>query len=180
MYSRHNQQGVTYIELMIVVLILAVISVIAIPESSSNNHRKLDLAAEEVTQAIRFARIEAMRTSTPYGVFFKTSTEEVKIYRLVAETPTYDVYHPIDKKIYTLNLKIDRATEGVEIVSHSIQYQGVTGNKEYIGFNMHGNPKFFDAGIDHMLINAASITLSYAGQNRIINVSPMIGRVTTQ
>lgn len=180
MHSRHNQQGMTYIELMIAVLILAIISVIAIPDSASNNHRKLDLAVEEVVQAIRFARLEAMRTGIPYGVFFDPSGERVKVYRLIEDSVTYDVYHPIDKKIYTLNFKTDRETEGINLLSHNITFQGVGGNMQFLGFNKYGNPKLFNGGIDHMLINSASITFTYTGQSKVVNVKTMTGRVTSQ
>jgi Tfp pilus assembly protein FimT len=175
-----NQLGLSYIEIMIVVVILGIIAVVAMPNLSSNDDRKLDIAAQEIVQAIRFARVESIRTAVPHGIIFSESHDNAKVYRLLSGTPTYDVYHPVDKKIYILNLRTDAVTEGVDLLNYNIRYHGTIGNKRYIGFNENGNPKYYEFGSDHMLDEAASITLNYAGQTRIIRVAPMTGRVTVQ
>ena len=63
-----RSHGVTLVELLVVIAILGIAAVVAIPEffSSSNPHT-LDLAAEEVANAIRFARSEAIRLDKPHG-----------------------------------------------------------------------------------------------------------------
>jgi Tfp pilus assembly protein FimT len=175
-----NQLGISYIEIMIVVVILGIIAVVAIPNLSSNDYKKLDIAAQEVMQAIRFARIESIRTAVPHGVIVSKWSDNAKVYRLLSGTVTYDVYHSVDKKIYTLNLRTDTATEGVDLLNYSIYYQGTFGKRPYIGFNENGNPKLYESGSDHMLNGSATITLSYAGQTRVISVAPMTGRVTVQ
>ena len=173
------QQGTSYIEIMTVVFILGLIAGVAIPNLASNDHRKLDIAAEEIVQAIRFARIEAIRTSIPHGMIFNTGSDNAKVYRILSVIPIYDVYHPVSKKIYTLNLKTDAATEDVELQSYGIYYGGSGTNNPYLGFNAYGNPKYSFFGTDFML-DSATITLSYAGHTRVISVAPMTGRVTVQ
>ncbi len=173
------QQGITYIEIMIVVLILGIIAVVAMPNLASNDHRKLDIAAEEIVQAIRFARIEAMRSDISYGVFFSSSSDIVKVYRLLSEVATYDVYHPVDKKFYILNLNTDSATAGVDFQSSGLYFGGSGSNREYLSFNTNGNPIYTNLGTDYLL-DSATITLGYAGQTRVISVGPMTGRVTVQ
>lgn len=175
-----KQKGISYIEIVVVVIILGIVSVIALPNLSSTDPKKLEIAMEEVIQAIRFSRLESIRTGIPHGVFINKNDVKIKVYRLLAGTPTYDIYHPVDKKIYTLNLKTDRATEGVDLLNHSINFQGIPGNKNYLGFSKQGIPKYSYFGSDHMLTNSATITLSYAGLIRVISISPMIGRVTIQ
>jgi len=177
--NQHRQQGISLIEITAVVAILAIIAGVALPDlGSGSDGRKLDLAAKEVAEAIRFARAEAIRTSMDHGVIFDENNETVKVYSLPAGTPKYDVYHPIDKKLYSLDLNTAPLTAGVDLLSYSIDFGSGPGSG-YLGFNSNGNPKFSFFGTDYMLKSAA-ITLSNAGQTRIINVSPMTGRVTVQ
>lgn len=175
----YSQQGITYIEVISVVVILSILAAVAISNLSSVNHNKLDLAAEEVAQAIRFARLEAIRTGLPYGIYFSSVSDTVKVYRLLSGTATYDIYHPVDKKLYTLNLKTDRATAGVNFQSYGIYFGGSAINQAYLGFSTDGNPKYSFFGTDYML-DSATVILSYAGQTRVIKVAPMTGRVTVQ
>jgi Tfp pilus assembly protein FimT len=175
----HFQIGITYIEVISVVVILGILAAVAIPNLSSVDHKKLDLAAEEVAQAIRFARIESIRTAVSHGVIFNTSSDNAKVYRLLSVLPTYDVYHPVSKKIFILNLRTDAATAGVELQSYGIYYGGSGINNPYLGFSTDGNPKFSFFGTDYML-DSATVTLSYAGQTRVIKVAPMTGRVIVQ
>ncbi len=178
--QKYKQQGISLIEIIVVVTILAIIAVVVVPDLSSNDYRKLDLAAEELAQAIRFSRLESMRTKTPHGVIFNASSDNAKVYRLPSFFPIYDVYHPVNKRLYTLNLKTDNATAGVGLQSYAIYYtNSTTSNSQYLGFNIEGNPKLSFFGTDYMLVSAA-ITLEYAGKTKVINVSPMTGRVTVQ
>jgi type II secretory pathway pseudopilin PulG len=194
-----KQQGITYIEIMAVVTILSIVAIVAMPNLASNDHRKLDLAAEEVAQAIRFARVESMRLTRPrpeskcidgqHGVKFDSNNNIIKVYLLkcsgfsplLFRTPTFDdVYHPVDKKHYILNLKTDNTTAGVELQSYSIYFGSSGTNSQILGFNGDGNPKFSKWSADTMLNGTATITLSYLGQTRVISVAPMTGRVTVQ
>jgi len=177
--STQYQKGTSYIEVMVVVVILAIVATVTLPNLSSVDPKKLDLAASEIAESLRFARIEAMRTGTNHGVTFSTLSNNVKVYRFPSLFPIYDIYHPVDKKLYTLNLKTDAITEGVELQSYDIYFSNSSLTTSYIGFNAYGNPKSSFFGTDYML-DSANITISYAGQTRIINVSPMTGRVTVQ
>ncbi len=172
------QRGFTLLEMLVVMFILGVIASVVLPEFSSRNSYKLEIASRELVNAIRFAREESIRTGNPHGIILSSSNETAKVYELISGTATYNIYHPIDKKLYTLDLRTDSATSGVDLQSYNIFYQGIAGSKSYIGFNEYGNPKYFDSGTDHMLNGTATITLSSAGQTRTINVSSMTGRVT--
>ena len=178
-YKKHHQ-GFSLLEMIIVVLILSITVAVAIPNLSSTDPYRLDSSAREIAEAIRFARAESIRSGISYGIIFNTTDDNAKVYSLISGTPTYNIYHPVDKKIYTLNLKTDSTIIGVELQSYSINYDGVIGNKELIGFNSYGNPVFYSAETDYMLSSSAVITLGYAGQTRTIAVSPMTGRVTVQ
>ncbi len=177
--KKHDQLGISYIEIISVVVILGILAAVTIPNLSSVDPKKLELAAEEVAQAIRFSRVEAIRTGISYGVNFSSSNDTVKVYRRLSRTATYDVYHPVDKKLYILNLATDSATAGVDFLSYGIYYGGSGINVSYLDFSTDGIPKFTFLGRDYLL-DSATITLSYKGQTRVIKVAPMTGRVTVQ
>ncbi len=175
-----NQQGITYIEIMIVVVILGIIAVVAMPDLASNDHRKLDIATKEIIQAIRFAQLEAMRTNIPHGIVFNVSNNTGKVYKLISGVVNYEVYHPVSKKRYTLSLNTDNTIAGVDLQSYNIYFDSFLGvNQPYLGFNTNGNPIYSSSGTNYML-NSATITLAYAGNTKVIRVSPMTGRVTAQ
>lgn len=175
-----RQCGVSLLEMMVVVAILGIVAVVAVPSLFSGDSKKLDIASEQVVDALRFARTESMRTTIQHGVIFDNTSHSVKVYQLISGTPTYDIYHPVDRKIFSLNLKTDASTQGVELQSYSISYQDLAGNQQQLEFNVHGSPTLASSGVDYMLNPDAAITLSYDGQTRIINVAAMTGRVSVQ
>lgn len=175
-----KQQGLTLLEMTIVITIITLSAAVALPQLSTTDTYPLDTAARELAEAIRFTRAESIRTGIPHGIYISSFTDTAKVYSNPSGTPTYDVYHPVDKKLYTLNFKTDAATTHVYLLSYSIYYTGVFGLRPYIGFSSHGIPKYYEFGSDHMLNGDATITLSYASHTRNVLVSPMTGRVTIQ
>lgn len=160
------------------VIILGIVAAVAIP-SLSTDFSKLDTATEEFTNAIRFARAEAIRTNSPYGIEADATNNRLRVYSLPAATPTYNVYHPIDKKLYVIDLNADSRTAGVTLVSAGFTFSGGFSSTSLLAFNRTGSPKYTSAGTDYML-TSATITLSYKNQQRILSIAPMTGRVTIQ
>jgi Tfp pilus assembly protein FimT len=173
------QKGISYLELIIVVVILGIVAAAAMPNLSSTDPKKLDNAANEVAEAIRFARAEAIRTKVPRGINTDATNDRIRVYSLPVSTPTYDIYHPIDKKLYDLQLKTDAYVGGVDLVSASFAFTGSYSSSTNLDFSTGGYPKYTSVGNDYMLTSGA-ITLSYRGQQRIISIAPMTGRVTIQ
>lgn len=173
------QKGFSYIEIVIVVIILGVVAAAAIPNLSSTDPVKLDNAANEVAEAIRFAQAEAVRSKISRGINTDATNERIRVYSLPASTPTFDVYHPIDKKLYDLQLKTDTYLAGVDLVSASFVFSGASSSSTNLDFSAEGYPKVTSSGADYML-TSGTITLSYHGKLRIISIAPMTGRVTIQ
>jgi Tfp pilus assembly protein FimT len=149
------------------------------PNLSSTDPVKLDNAANEIAAAIRFTRAEAIRSKVSRGINTDATNERIRIYSLPATTPTFDIYHPIDKKLYDIQLKTDAFISGVDLVSASFAFAGASSSSTNLDFSANGNPKVTSAGTDYMLTSGI-ITLSYHGQQRIISIAPMTGRVTIQ
>ncbi len=174
-----NNQGHTLLEIILVIAILGIVAVGVIPDLSSGSPIKLDLAAEEVAEAARFARAEAIRTGTPHGINTSISNDRVRVYSLPALVPSYDVRHPIDKKLYDIQFTSDSPMAGVDLVSAIFNFDGTSSSSSNLDFSSDGIPKYTSAGADYMLISA-TITLSYGNDQRLISIAPMTGRVSIQ
>lgn len=87
MCSRHylesvkgkSQAAFSLLELSIVVLIMGIMTLVMIPDSSPTSQQKLDLVANHIAQALRFARSEALRTSEHHGVTISQVTQTITV-----------------------------------------------------------------------------------------------------
>lgn len=173
------QKGLSYIEIMIIVIILGVVAAVAMPNFSSTNLAKLDNAASEVADAIQFARAESIRTKIPYGIIADATTNRIRVYRLLGLTATYDVYHPIDKQLYDIQLTTDAFVSGVVLDSASFSFTGSSATT-YVHFSDVGTPEYTTSGGTDYMLTSGTIILSYRGQQRTLSIAPMTGRVTVQ
>ena len=140
-----RQQGYTLLELVIVVTVLGIIAAVAIPSMSPETDRRLDLAAEQVASAIRFARSEAIRTGEGHGITVSqvTQTVTVKKYDIsVAPISTLGTLtHPTAKQPYDFNVNTNSATEGVAISNSSDVFDyGSEGRRRSLLFDARGTP----------------------------------------
>ena len=163
---------------MVVVVILGIVAAAVMPDFTSTNDIKLDNAANEIALALRFAQSEAIKTKIPHGIDIDTTNDRLRVYRLPATAPVYDVYHPVDKKLYDLQLKTDATIGDVDVLSASFVF-GTYTSSTTLEFSADGVPKYTSAGADAMLTSGA-ITLGLQGQQREIRIAPMTGRVTIQ
>ena len=177
-----REQGFTLTELLIVIGLLALIAAIAIPDFSSNDTTKLDIAAADVVGAIRFAHSEAIRTGESYGVVADKGNQRIRVYRVDTSvdpaTLRYDNYDPLTKQLYELIFSSNESD--VILAEADFKYGGGASSTDYLGFaGGTGIPAESSTGKLRML-DSAYLRLSYKNDSRAISISPMTARVTVQ
>lgn len=178
-----SQPGFSLVEVLLVVSILGLVAMVAIPSLSSSDHTKLELAVEEFAQAMRFARSQAMRHGTPYG--FRNSSahviKRIRVFRLDTTshpwTPVYDVYHPLSKTLYDIDLR-DHALAYVDSVSRNLSFRGTCNKEGNTYFDANGTPWCADP--ETVLLEQLDVTLSLKGLTRVLTLHGISGRVTIQ
>ena len=182
---RQRQRGYSLPELLAVVIILGIAASVAIPDISTTNPNRLDLAAEEVAQVIRFARSESLRTGDIHGVEISQNTQRVVAYKAeLTTTPVsmaFILYHPVTKQ--KLDYEVDTAsmTEGVRISNTQDPFLYASGRRKNLLFDATGVPIWIvnSTGTTYILQDG-SVQLSYGGDDRTVQVAQITGRVTVQ
>ncbi|MBC8212989.1 MAG: prepilin-type N-terminal cleavage/methylation domain-containing protein [Gammaproteobacteria bacterium] len=180
------QAGFSLLELTIVVFMLGIMAAVAIPNFSSTNPAKLDLAASEVMQAIRMARSESIRSGEMHGVTISQNTQIVTVQKYDLTTAPvlteFKLTHPIEKQVYQFNLKTGSMTSNVEIsnTQDAFLYSDFQRRKSLL-FDRHGSPVWFFGSTDKIYqLMDGRVVLNYGGNTRTVLVAPFTGRVTQQ
>ena len=181
-----RQAGFSLLELTLVVLILGIMAAVMIPDSSPSDQHKLDLAAEQVAQALRFAHAEALRTGEHHGVTISQVTQKITVKKWDVSTNPVSTelipYHPVDKKVF--EFKADELTlaNGVRITNGSdiFLYDGI-GRRRSLIFAPDGMPVWILASgpTTHRLLEGV-IELGLGPNQRKVVVASLTGRVTVQ
>ncbi len=182
--------GFTLTEMLVVVALLAIFAGAALPVATPSAENRLDAGAVTVANALRYARTEAIRSASVYGVDFSIDaafgTRRVRVFRSdggAPPGPVYDVRHPLDKRLYDIQLNTGPGTSGVTVSAAIFYYTngGITVNKEWIAFGASGTPAYYpDASYAAYSLapSISAVTLAYNGRTRQVLVDPLTGRVT--
>ena len=168
-------------ELTIIVFIIGVMAAVVIPGSTPGNQKKLDLAAQEFAAAMRFARSEAMRLGEPRGFRQESSQKRIRVFR--ADTGTspwtviYDVYHPVSKKLYDIDLN-SHASAGADSLSHTRVYRGTCNMPANVYFDASGVPRCADPST--VLLQQFDVTFTLGSYSRLLRLDSISGRVSIQ
>ncbi len=180
---KKHLSGFTLLEMLLVVVIIAITASVALPDFSLGQHYKLETATRDLAQAVRFAREEAIRTKKSHGVNYESAQGLIKVYRLdtstVPPTPVFDVYHPIDKTLYTLDYSANGKYAPISIYSSALLFGGNTTFRYQLQFDEFGVPNYYNAGAYEML-DSAQFSLTDGTAKMAVLISPMVGRVTMQ
>ena len=186
--SRHGAQcGYSLLELTIVVLIIGIMAAAVIPSFfSSTDQYKLDLVAEEIAQALRFAQNESLRTGQHYGATISQTTQTitVKKWDVSADPVTTELvpYHPVSKQSFVFDADGFSLASGVAISNSSdvFLYDSI-GRRRSMIFDPDGYPVWImNAGANVYRLRDGSVTLSDGENTRNVLIAPITGRVTVQ
>jgi prepilin-type N-terminal cleavage/methylation domain-containing protein len=178
------QAGVSLVELLVVITILGFAAMLAIPGFSTSDHAKLELAAEEYAQAIRYARSLAMQQGAPFGFRNPPGADDItriRVFRVDTTTnpwtPIYDVTHPLSKNLYAIDLKSHRFAFA-ESVNRTISFRGACNVVGNTYFDANGTPWCADP--EDVLLEQLDITFSSGPVSRVVTLHGLSGRVTIQ
>ena len=114
------------LELLVVLAVLATATLIAMPKREPTERYKLEFAAGELAEAIRYARGEAVRTGGAYGFNVEVAQNRVRVFRAdlgaTPPTPIYDVVDPVSKHLYTVDLDDTALATGVTLIRTATAY----------------------------------------------------------
>ena len=126
-----SRQGVTFIELVLVILFMAIFASIAVPAmASSFTHTQLRSAAEQVVSALHYAQSMAVNECGSYGVVVSPKKNELSVVNMTQ--PDTPIPNPLTARPFRLAFTGDRLMDGVRIAKTSF-----TGP---IQFNWLGSP----------------------------------------
>ena len=177
------QRGFTVAELLVVVIILAVVASIALPDLRSSDSGKTELAAAEVAEALRFARSEALRTGDTHGVQVDEATGRFLARRVNLSTVPFStdviLRHPVSKQPYDFNVGGPGPTAGV---STNVNFKFVGNRRENdLLFTAEGVPVYIDTGAGTVIhLDQGLVSLKLGAQKSTVKVAPLTGRVTVQ
>ena len=176
-----RSHGITLVEILVVISILGVVAVAAIPDFSSGEPARLDLAAEEFAKAMRFARSEAIRTGEPHGIRQPTDKKRIRVFRPDTGTSPwtliYDVYHPVSKRLYDIRLSTHPFAYA-DSIDRTFNYRASCNQPGNIHFDRNGIPRCTDP--ENVFLEQFEVTLKLGAHKRVVTLHGITGRVTIQ
>ncbi len=161
-------RGFTFIEAVMVIVILGILVVVANPRFEIFYELKIRSAAKKIISDIRYTQSLAMSQHEDYAVSFDIYDDSYRVYRISDNTTAKD---PFSKTDLVVDFDNENLYKGINIVSVDFDTTNV------LRFNWEGTP--YDGNGD-ILNNTGMIVLRYKGKNLTVYIAPQTGRVSWQ
>ncbi|MDH5631907.1 MAG: prepilin-type N-terminal cleavage/methylation domain-containing protein [Gammaproteobacteria bacterium] len=174
-----KQAGISLIEMLAVVIVLGLAASVVTPNFAATNPARLEVAAEEVAQALRYARNRAISMGSPVGYVYESSSYRMRVFNINTAmspwAPVYDIYHPVSKKLYDIDVSAIPSA-AVSNNSQSVVHIGSCNAMDQLYFDSQGmawctNP-------DTTAVREFKVVLSLDGFSRTVTLNGRSGRVT--
>lgn len=167
-------------------MLLAIMAAVVIPDSSPGKQRKLELAANQIAQALRFAQGEALRTGQHHGVTINQVTQRITVIKWDITTDPVSTelvpYHPVSKQSFEFDAAGLILSRGISISNASdiFLYDGI-GRRRSLIFDPMGIPVWV-RGSDGSVFRLTNGVVELSDGNSLIEVAvaPLTGRVSIQ
>jgi prepilin-type N-terminal cleavage/methylation domain-containing protein len=182
--NRSVAPGFTLLEMLIAVCILAIVSAVALPLLSGNDPQKLNVAAQETSNLLRFALGEAKRTGGYVLVDGKTMPGRLALYysNVNAQAPptagTSAINDPLTKRATMLDVATNPFSQGVTLTPNFVA-GGQARPQLLIGPGVTQMRGFDGASNNLGALQAGSrVQLAYGSQSTTVSVNSITGLVT--
>ncbi len=163
--GKMTKRGFTFVEILVVVVILAIAAMVAIPMAGSAANMQIKSAANMIAADLEYAKSMAITTGQLYSVEFDTANETYSI----KDQNGSVIGHPLNGgAAYVVNLRNDSRLSKVDI--NSVSFDSTTRIKfDYLGspYNGSGNP--LNSGV--ITLRAGTITIT-------VRVEPVTGYIS--
>lgn len=177
--------GFSLIELIAILSLLGLLASVVIPAAAPYHRQKLDLAASELSTALRFARDEAIRTGQYRAIKINKTSGLVSIGKpeiLAGEITGFEflAINPVDKRTYDFSLHALPQATGVRIdpTTTLFNFRSLVGDRDTCLFDPDGNPLFL-TGNQNYSLSSAAVVLQNRSETATVALS-LLGRVTVQ
>lgn len=155
-----TDSGLTLIEVLMVLLLMSIAATLALPSITNViTEAKIDSAASWVIGDIRYAQSLAIQTQQVHTVRFDAANDT---YRLIDQDEAI-VEHPLRRQAYQVDFDLQGQLKDVDLLSATF------GASSDLSFSALGAPQ-----------SGGTVTISYAGRQRVITVTYPTGRVVVQ
>lgn len=177
--NKISTSGFTLVEMLIVVTILGVVATVALPLLSSNDPQKLNVAAEETANTLRFALSEARRTGGYVLVDGKTTAGRLKLYYSNSSANlTTAINDPLTKRTLDLNVSSSAFSQGVTLTPQ-FRAGGLANKQLLIGPGLTQIQGFDGIGINQGTLQANSgVLLTLGSKSVTVSINQITGLVT--
>jgi prepilin-type N-terminal cleavage/methylation domain-containing protein len=176
--------GFTLAELLIVIAVISIIAAAAFTLLSSGDSKRLDVAAEETANVLRFALGEALRTGGYVLVDGKSTAGQLALYNsnANAQTPpvagTSAINDPLTKRAAILDISGSPFSQNVTLTAQ-FRAGGSAWTQLLIGPGLTQMQVFDGASTNKGPLQANSgVRLGYGGQSVSVAINEATGLVT--